>query len=1143
MLLNIICGGIGTGKSDLMYSLISDNLKNNPTSRAILLVPEQFSYTAEKTLNLLAGGQGPNRIETLTFSRLISRYIDTTRDLSSAGKIMLILKAVSKLGDDNMFISASKRTGFISSCAELFSEFKRYLITPDDILGVSTENSVTSAKLRSLAEIYKNYADCYKDDFTDSDDSPIKFTQYIKNSDIFSDTVFFIDNYSDFLPQHYELISALIEKSKGVHITLATGEDEELFAPVFKSKSRLIAIAKNLGADLYTKTLTGEPTYIKSQEIRFLLNNWNTQNEYSGLCHDIELFSSRDPYSEVEHTASKIISLVRDDGLRFGDISVVCGNMDRYLHLAGAIFADYNIPYFADEKISASMHPVAQTVLSIFDIITENWTYQSVFAYLRAGYIYDSSLTPINQEEIDILENYVIKYGIKGKKAWFSDFTKGGETLFDDVIESRSFDSFDLNALNSLRKQIIAPFEKFLENKSRTARKIAEALFEFLQDINLYGGILSECEKFDEDGKRDESEQFKMVWNCILEVLDQIVSTSADEVISRENFANYIKCGLSACQIRIIPSGLDRVSFGTVQKNSPTRVKALFILGANRGSIPQEPSGCGIITDADRVFINDVLSASDKEIAPDDVKKLSLENLKLYRIVSAATEKLYLSYPVFDESSNQLTPSVFITDIKAMFPELTVRDNILETVDNSELLSSQKRGFYYMLQKLGEYYKENPETLWQEVKNWYESQPEYSHKMEFLQAAAEYKKLKPKLSLEKAELLYGKNKKYSITALEKFSQCPFAYYMSRGLYAKPQETVEIQKSHLGSLIHYAVCEYCKQIENGAKTVPEIRANWESLSYEKSMEIIGSVMENIKQKVLPASGEHNARLTYLISRCEKTLKKSAENIRKSIKGGDYAVVSCEKDFEVKINWKNDTVTLIGTIDRIDVMELENSANVRIVDYKSGTKKFSTAAIVNKLDMQLVLYAQAALNMYKDGDLNAVNRELDPKITAIFYNKINEDMVTLSTDNRDIAAEEIKKAEKLDGVIVLDGQDDELSRDTIYEMDRKFEETEESDYLNVSLTKSGELKKASQVISRKDFDTISDYLKKTVIEIDKSIKSGDISVNPYIKGTTSACEYCDYKQICMFDSDINLPRTGYSEKDNPIEIMEKVVSEDE
>lgn len=1144
MLLNIIHGGPGSGKSSTLYSLINENLKNNPGTNAVLLVPEQFSYTADKTINEIAGGQGPNRIEVLTFTRLVSRYIDHSGGLMPSGKIMLIQKAMQNLKEDNLFISSSKRTGFISACMDLFSEFKRYLISPEDIMDIAGENTPVSAKLRSLGEIYKNYTESFSSEIIDSDDLITVFSDFVKNNDIFDDTFFFIDDYSDFSPQHYALISALIEKARGVHIALGIGEDEELFAPVIKAKARLYAIGKELcGESVYTKKLTGEPNYIESSSLRFLIKTWNKDEEFPGSCKDIEIFSAHDPYSEVEHVAGKIISLVRNGNLRFRDIGIICGDIDRYLHLAGAIFSDYNIPYFADEKIPVSMHPIARTILSVFDILEENWSYQSVFAYLRGGYIYNSDGVAIDQEDVDVLENYVLKYGIKGKKAWFSDFTKGGETVFDTVIESRVREEFNLDSLNNLRRKIISPFEKFLENKSRTGRKIATAFFDFLEDIHLYRGLIAECESFNSQGKRDEAEQFKKVWNCILEVLDQIVFTSGDDVTSRETFSGYLRSGLSQCSISIIPSGIDRVSIGTVQKNSPSRVKVLFLLGTTLGAIPAEPAGIGIITDNDRVFINNALSETGKEIAPEDTGRIVLENLKLYRTVSAATQKLYISYPVSDESGESLTPSSFITQIQAKFPDITLGDNIINATPDEEILSSQKRGFYYMIKKLGEYYSENPEKLWQEVRNWYESKPEYKHKMEFLEAAAEYRRLKPRLSLEKAELLYGKNKKYSITALEKFSQCPFAYYMSRGLYASPRSTIGVQKSHLGSLVHHAVCEYCRQVENGAKTVGEIRKNWEALTREKSLGIISAIMEDVRAKVLPASGEVQPRLEYLIKRCEKTLSHSAENIRNNIQCGDYSVIACEKDFKVNIDWKNSSVTLIGTIDRIDVAEYEDSASIRIVDYKTGTKHFSTAQIANKLDMQLVLYALAAQEMYKNGDLSGTDSTKEAEIAGIFYNKINEDTVSLPEISEALASEEIKKAEKLDGVIILEGEGENLSHSAICQMDHNFEERLKSDFLKVSVTSKGSFGQHSQIISRKDFDTVSAFLKKTVIDTDKAIKSGDISVNPYIRGSESACQYCDYKQICMFDNDVNLPRCGISSKDNPIEVMERAVNEDE
>ena len=172
------------------------------------------------------------------------------------------------------------------------------------------------------------------------------------------------------------------------------------------------------------------------------------------------------------------------------------------------------------------------------------------------------------------------------------------------------------------------------------------------------------------------------------------------------------------------------------------------------------------------------------------------------------------------------------------------------------------------------------------------------------------------------------------------------------------------------------------------------------------------MSNMKEKILNRTQQDRHQIEYLLARCERTLKKSVETIRKSLSLGGYTAVCYEKDFEVNIDWKNETVTLFGTIDRIDIMEklTEKRADIRIVDYKTGHKKFSIASIVNKLDMQLVLYAIAAQKMYESGKIDAANPELSPRISAIMYNKINDDMVKLDGADLSIAKKMIKNNQK-------------------------------------------------------------------------------------------------------------------------------------
>ncbi len=1143
MLLDIISGAAGSGKSSYLYELIEENLKNNPNTNAVVIVPEQFSYSAEKKLSDTMGGLGLNRTEVLTFSRLVHRYVNSENNLLPSGKQMLLCKAALSVGEENVFFSSSKRKGFIDSLAELFSEFKRYQISPEDLSCADTGSVGADKKLSSVNEIYKSYLAEFNENFTDSDNALDIFSELVQNSDIFRNTFFFIDDYSDFLPQHYEAIRAMISSSRGVFVTLCIGNNDEngIFTPVIKAKSRLTAIALSLGAQLYTKELEGSCRHILSKEIKHLSDNFGTRKKYSGNCGNISIFTARDLYSEIEHIASKIIALVRDEGCRFRDIGIIIGDSQQYMHILSAVFYDYNIPFFTDETTPITMHPIVRTVLSLFDILSENWSFNSVFDYLRSGYIYtktESGVTPLDPEDIDILENYVLKVGIKGKKAWFEEWVSMGETEFDDVIENYSAEEFDLAHLNALRTQIILPFARFAENKGRTVRAIAGGVYDFLCDINLYDGILSECREFDSAGMRNESEQFKQIWNFILEVLDQLVATLGGDIISRDRFCEYLKNGLSQCKISIIPSGLDRVSVGTVSRNSPARIKYLFIAGALYGQIPQTPSSSAILTPAERALLTEALKGADKELAPDDTGRILLENLKLYKILSTATEKLFISFPASDSEGRALTRASFVGDVMKMFPDISVGDDIISHSSPEELLASSKRGFHYLLNRLSEYYREKPERIWQEVFKIYSENPEYKDKLNLLKTAASYKKIQPALSRAKAELLYGKDRKYSITSLEKFTGCPFAYYAEKGLCARPQEAKRVEKSHIGSLIHAAVCEFCKKVENGADTIPEIHEKWTSLTSEDCSLLCTAVTDEMREKILPKRENERGRLEYLLDRCERTLKKSAETIRLSLSQGGYSSICFEKDFEVKINRKDDTVTLFGTIDRIDVIEhiAEKNAGIRIIDYKTGKKKFSIAAIASKIDMQLVLYSIAAVKLYSGGMLEKTNAELLPKVSAIMYNKLSDNM--LSLDLKDAASKTEKKVKnKLDGVVILDEDSNgEPIYDTALDMDSALSDGC-SEFLNIAFKQDGTLTAASQVTSRATFDLISEYMEKSAIDSAVQIKNGNIDIYPSKTGKNTACTYCGFREICMFDPDFDKCRKTTADDMKAIELIKK------
>ena len=109
---------------------------------------------------------------------------------------------------------------------------------------------------------------------------------------------------------------------------------------------------------------------------------------YDDKPRNIALFQSRDAYGEIERIACKITDLVRGEGYRYRDIAILCGDEEEYRHLIEAVFGEYEIPYFTDRKIILSDHPIAMQILSLFSLIDEDWSYDAVFRYLRAGFIY-----------------------------------------------------------------------------------------------------------------------------------------------------------------------------------------------------------------------------------------------------------------------------------------------------------------------------------------------------------------------------------------------------------------------------------------------------------------------------------------------------------------------------------------------------------------------------------------------------------------------------------------------------------------------------------------------------------------------------------------------------------------------------------
>lgn len=1151
MYFELITGGAGSGKSGYTEEKIEECI--NAGLRAVVIVPERFSHMEESTLCNRFGGLGLNGIEVSTFSKLARRLAPHGEYLKPSGRQMLILKAAdeNRTAGDGIFETACERSGFIDKLSSAISEFKRCLVAPERLTGYNG-GGLLEKKLHALGAVYDSYNRLIDGKFADPDEDMERLAGQIDREGGFSDTRIFIDGFSDFLPSHYVVISALIRRADRVYTALTVNDaglrdEDSIFRPVNKCRSRLLRLAEECGAEVKARHFSGEYGYVKSEDVRYFLQNYD---EYTPAqppeCRNISVTALCDRHAEIEWLAGRIMKEVRENGLRFRDIGVVVGNMDAYAHIINAVFAECGIPYFADRRIPASEHPVIRLVLSVMKILNENWSYESVFEYLRSGFIYrknERGVFAVRPEEIDELELYVKSRGIRGKKAWLSEekwqFKKEGVFDYDDERQQREI---DIRRMDALRRELMSPFVTLTEKirGRQRVRALAEGLFEFLKNINLCQGLEYECRRFEKKNMLDDAARLGEVWNLLIETLDQCVLTCGEELMSRENFARLLEAGLTKCAVDAVPSGADRVAVGSAQESRPVRVRALFAVGAVRGEMPCETAENGIINDADRA----VLAAGGEELLPGADTRSELAEFNLYSSITAASERLYISMPQNNDEGAKNSPCTLVGELLRTFPKLGIR-----TPDEQEqwenTFTSKKRTYYKMLSVLAANTTETERDFWRETAPFVaeEEQTErvYTKKApedsdfsifeqigsgeSILALAERYKEGSTGISAETAAELYG-DRIFSTTALQLYNKCPFSYFVQYGLGVYPKEEFKLRSYELGQMIHWAVCMFCKRVQEGAETEEELRARWEGLGKAKTDEIIGELIEEIRIKSTEANPDFGTeRITLMCGRAAKTLSRSAEVIRQSLISGGFSACEFEKDFLFGLESEDDIAKIKGTIDRIDIApDGEVGVLLRIIDYKTGVQSFSVSGICSKTDLQLIIYALAAEKLYE---------EKNGRVAAVMYNSIKDNTV-----KTELSAPAAIMASLLDGVIVTEGDPGEAQADELALHDIALTENgAKSEYLPLKTKAKGGLAKNNAAISRERFCALERYVKKTIFETKKSIYNGEIAAIPAASGRNTPCQYCKFSEICLHSDERDGTRALVTSGEKAWEIIEK------
>lgn len=1149
MSIRLIRGAINSGKSKMCLDEIEKIHTERPEAKCVMIVPDHYSYETERKFVERFGGIGLNNIDVLTLRKLAVNFLSAMQQnhLSAAGRQMLIYKAVTAArkelegvqGMDMKLISAMRKKGFTDVVSSLISEMKRYMIEPRQLLESAentTDNTTLKNKLTILGRVYEIYSGYVQaSEFTDSEDDLYMLAERIESGSEFgSDTYVWINRFDKFMPQQLAVVEALLKK--GVHMTVSvccpvTDNEAEraLYAQTEKTVNAVMKLAEVYGFE-GTETSGEALEHARGREDLYqLLKHWNEDFVYEDVPRSMAMFQSRDAYGEAERIACKIIDLVRDENYRFRDIAMLCGNEEEYRHLVEAVFDEYEIPYFTDRKIILSDHPIAMQIISLFGVLEDNWSYESVFRYLRSGFIYRRTergeytfYNPIDQDEIDVLENFVLRRGIRGASSWLGDKEW---TYSNDIVAAAFGDEEESGAdefTEALRREITAPIEKFANSVKgkKTAREFACALFEYLGDINLYAGLKSDIAQFRKNGRVNEAEQFTKIWNLILDVLNQTTTALAEDRMTAAEFAEYMEAGLSKCEIRTIPSGIDQVYVGSVERSSHSNVKVMFVAGAKSGTFPESISTEGFLSNKDRNTLRDDCGIT---IAPDTKKKMDEQYFKVYRAICAVSEQVYFSYCVQDETGKAQSPSHMIFDICRKFPNIRISDNLIHSADTDGVyISSPKATVHKMIINMSKRCGDKRNPLWEMVYDWYSEKNEWRGLLSLMDRADYYDRRGVMLDADVAAMLYGGAVTYSASRINTFARCPFEYFLKYGLGAREREEWEITPANMGSYAHRIIHDFCKCVEEGADT-PSLKLDaWRSLTDKKRQELINGIIKATCDNILSSEVRDRERTAGIFARMGKTVSAAAGLVQKSLSAGDFAESGMEKAFEISIT---DNIAIQGLIDRIDTCRGEDGKTyMRIIDYKTGHTEFDVVNIVNGYDMQMVIYALAASELMRSEGIKA-------EVTGIYYTAVRDKYKPLtSTLNEDNIAKKNFDAMKLDGVTFV--REDEKERGKIlHSIDNGLFASGESSYTGIKLKNDA----VSGVHTTEEIDGLMEHVRDTLVSMDSQIRGGKIDMSPYLPHGRVVCEYCSYSDVCKFDEE---KRHAREKEGNETEAWEKM-----
>ena len=676
----------------------------------------------------------------------------------------------------------------------------------------------------------------------------------------------------------------------------------------------------------------------------------------------------------------------------------------------------------------------------------------------------------IKPQDIYVFENYVLEFGIKGYH------------LTNEFVLNNDY---NIDALNETRKLVVETVDKLKQNLSKktSSKEITELIYNYLQENNVIYNYEQEL-KFIKDIDINEYNKAKQVVSKVYEVMDNI--TIAYDNISLKEYIMLFEYGVKELKVDTIPAKVDQIEIIDINKNRGTEKKVGYIIGCYDGGLPTIQGEDNIFTDIELQKLKNV--GIDLKQTSDERNNMQLFNI--YQCINKIRDKLIITVPSSLTSGVSLRPSSLIQEFKKILNiSLISEDNAKEININDDFMN----------------YLEKLKNIENNIKE-HELEELYTHyllykDMDKYNEIMEYVRRDSNLEQETLKKIYSKKINSSVSRLEQFKRCPFAYYTKYILNLKERKEYVMSSLDTGSFMHEVVEKFSKFIVAKNISWQDLILNEKAkeLGVNKINEIVDKIFEENYSKYLTS-----AKYIVLKAKMKKAMQRTILAIAESFNHSEFRPLGYEIEFEndalfapIEVELDDGkTLLLRGKIDRIDSLVLEDNTYIRIVDYKSSDKNLKLSDIKSGISLQLMTYMCAMIeNKEKLAAKNVIP-------VALSYFTMSNKILSIPNYEKDETkiAEKVRKALKLRGIYIKDIE-------ILKKLDNNVENSKES-YLEVS---KRTINNEEKVLEQDVFIAECKNVRKILKSIANDIIKGTVRIEPN-KSISGVCDYCSYASVC-------------------------------